>query len=92
MSYRVVWLPKADFEIRARQFLALETGRDADVISRAAAEIERRLTDDPAEQGESRAEPERVLIVDPLTVTFEVFERAQVVLIYNVVHHPGRQP
>jgi len=42
----------------------------------------------PATEGESRSGNERVLIVHPLTVIYEVFEEARVVLIYAAVYHP----
>lgn len=88
MSFRVVWRRRVEDRLHVQQFLAYETGRDPAEIAHAATEIGRRLTADPATEGESRAGVERVLIVHPLTVFYEVFEAAGVVLIYDVVHYP----
>lgn len=60
-------------------------------LARAAADIELRLSDQPSEEGESREGTERVLIVNPLTVTFEVFENSQTVMIYEAVYHPRQR-
>jgi hypothetical protein len=88
MSYRVVWRERIRQSVRTFTFLAYEYGRDPDVIARAVAEIDRRLTANPNAEGESRGGPERVFIVHPLTVIFEVFEATQVVLIYAAVYYP----
>ena len=70
-------------------FLARERGDTSDRIPRAVSEIELRLALAPLTEGESRDAGERVLVVDPLTIRYEVFEDAQVVLIYSaVVRHP----
>ena len=58
---------------------------------RAVEEIEMRLDLSPHTEGESRDEPERVLIVGPLSARYEVFESEQVVLIYSVVYYPRIQ-
>jgi hypothetical protein len=68
-----------------------ETDRDPDLLLRAADEIELRLSDSPLTEGESRSDSERVLIVHPLSVRYQVFESAQVVLIYSGVYYPRRQ-
>jgi len=57
----------------------------------ATAEVNRRLSTDPTEAGESRAGNERVLIVPLLTVWYEVFEEANFVLIYDAVLYPRRR-
>ena len=91
MSYRVVVRNRIANNIAAVTFLAFEMGRDGRAISRAYDEILLRLSDEPVEAGESRAGAERVLIVNPLTVVFEVFESGATVLIYEAVYHPRQR-
>jgi hypothetical protein len=88
MSYRIIWRERILQNVHNYTFLALERGRDPDALVRAVAEINRRLTTNPHTQGESRGSPERILIVHPLTVIFEVFEEARIVLIYAAVYYP----
>jgi hypothetical protein len=90
MNYRVVWRDRVADGLATLTFLAFELGQDAPAISRAVAEVELRLSDDPAAEGESRDGPERLLIVHPLSVTFEVFEVKQLVLIYEAIIYPRR--
>ena len=91
MNYRVVWRPRLLIALDHTGFYARENGRDAMALARAAADIELRLSDEPTEEGESRAGTERVLIVDPLSVVFEVFESSQTVMIYDAVYHPRQR-
>lgn len=56
-------------------------------MPRAVEEIGRELSDDPSGAGESRSDNERVLVVEPFTVYYEVFEEHGVVLIYQYVFH-----
>ena len=60
---------------------AMAQGGDVQAITRAMAAIDRLLSDRPESQGESRADFERVLIVPPLTVTFEVQEEEHIAYI-----------
>lgn len=91
MNYRVVWRMRVRRKIDAFAFILGETERDPEFLLRAAEEIETRLSFDPHAEGESRGEAERVLIVHPLSVRYEVFEDQQVVLIYSGVYYPRRQ-
>ena len=91
MNYRVIWRKRVADGLGQLTFLALELGQDAEAFSRSVAEIELRLSDSPATEGESRNGPERILIVHPLSATFEVFEAKQLVLIYEVVVYPRRR-
>jgi hypothetical protein len=91
MNYRVIWRKRVADGLEQLTFLAFELGQDAVAISRSVAEIELRLSDNPVAEGESRDGPERVLIVHPLSATFEVFEATQLVLIYEVVVYPRRR-
>jgi hypothetical protein len=49
-------------------------------------EIDRLLSENPEQVGESRNDNERVLIIQPLTVTYEIFADLGVVLIYEARH------
>jgi hypothetical protein len=91
MNYRVVIRERVANNIATATFLAFELDRDARAISRAVDEILLALSDNPAEQGESREGNERVIIVNPLTAFYEVFEEQQVVLIYAAVYHPRQR-
>lgn len=91
MNYRVVWRLRVRRNIDVMVFLARENGRDADGLLRAIDEIELRLSFSPLVEGESREPPERVLIVGPLTVRYEVFESQQVALIYSAIYYPRQR-
>jgi hypothetical protein len=88
VNYRVVWRLQVRRNIDVRAFLARETGRDPDRLLRAVEEIELRLSFAPLAEGESRGASERVLIVHPLSVQYEVFESERVVLIYSAIFYP----
>lgn len=86
--YRVIWR-RALIDLLTQIYTKVfEQGGDTEAITRAAARIDQLLANDPADQGESRDHYERVLIVGPLTVVFEVFEDERVALILKLVHHP----
>ena len=87
MNYRVVWRKRVSERLSVSQFLARERGRDPHALPRAIEEIDLKLSDDPRDWA-SRAGEERVLVVFPLSVFYEVFEGAQVVMIYAAVHYP----
>ena len=83
MNYRIVWGPRASAMLSVLAFLASEKGRDAEELDRAISEIVGLLSDHPERVGESRGGNERVVIVKPLTATYEIFPDAGVVLIYE---------
>ena len=88
MSFRVVWSQRIRNSLHVFSFRLMHDRGDTDELELALAEINSRLVRDPANEGESRSEAERVLIVHPLSVTFEVFEEAGVVLIHDLVFYP----
>ena len=90
MNYRVVWRRRSLLYLRMVQFLTMERSGDEDTVLNAADELNRQLADDPSGVGESRDGNERVLIVNPLTVLYEVFPEQSVVMIYRLVHHGYR--
>ena len=91
MNHRVVWRKRVRNRLGTVLFIAREQGRDTSPIQRAVREIGRRLADAPATEGESRDGSERVLIVGPLAVFFEVFAVRQTVLIYSAVSYPRQR-
>lgn len=91
MTYRVVIRDSVSKGIHLATFLAYELGRDADALSRAVADVVLALSDNPAEQGESRAGSERVIIAHPFTAVYEVFEATQVVIVYSAVYYPRQR-
>jgi hypothetical protein len=91
VNYRVVWRLQVRRNIDAFAFILRETGRDPDRLLRAVDEIEFRLSASPLTEGESRDDSERVLIVHPLSVRYEVFEAPQVVVIDSAVYYPRRR-
>jgi hypothetical protein len=81
------WLiegPVAEFV--ARQF---ERGDDGGTIADAMNQVDRLLSLDPHVVGESRGEHERVVVVQPLTVSYEVHQAERVVLVLNAHYYPG---
>lgn len=88
MCYRVVWRERLRTSIHQLTFLTLERGGDANALTEGVEAINLCLQDSPESAGESREDSERVLIVHPLSVFFEAFEEAQVVMIYAAVHYP----
>ena len=91
MNYRVVFRRSVWNNIRTVAFIASELGRDGSALTRAADDIALALSDNPTEQGESRAGNERVIIVHPLAATYEVFESRQTAVIYSAIFYPRRQ-
>ena len=91
MNYRVVWRSRVMQRLGTLMFLALEMGRDPTPIQQAAEELDVRLAADPANEGESRDDNERVAIAHPLSVIYEVFEAERVVLIYSAVVYPRQR-
>ncbi|MGH7127176.1 MAG: hypothetical protein ACREJB_07500 [Planctomycetaceae bacterium] len=53
-------------------------------------EIDRLLGGRPETQGESRGDFERILIVPPLVVTFEIHEEERIVVVLRARYSPRR--
>ncbi len=87
--HRVIWKTSLIQNRLAGLVLRLmQRGQDVSVITQAMAEIDRRLSSNPSHQGESRADFERILIVDPLTVTYDVIDDEGLVYVLTLVHRP----
>ncbi len=69
----------------------MERGEDVSAITAAMTEIDRLLAADPEGSGESRADFERVLIVSPLTITFEVHGEERIVYVLRARYSPHRR-
>jgi hypothetical protein len=91
MNFRIHWRKRISDQLHTAAFLAIETGRSEVPLLDATAAISLRLSADPHVAGESRGGGERVLIEMPLTVWYEVFEDANLVLIYDAVLYPRRR-
>jgi len=90
--YTVIWRRYLVDRVLAEVVVqAMQRGENVQAITQAMAEVDRLLSLQPEEQGESRADYERVLIVSPLTVTFEVFEEEHIVAVIKVRYSPPRQ-
>lgn len=87
-SFRVIWRRRliehdlAGFVVSAMQH------EGAVEITRAMNEIDRLLAANPQAHGESRDEFERILIVPPLVVDYEVYEDEQVVYVLRARYVP----
>lgn len=85
MKYTVLWTPPAENELTE---IWLEAP-DRNAITQSSFEIDERLEDDPDEEGESRFEGRRILLVPPLGVTFRIQEEDRTVLILDVWRFAG---
>ncbi len=90
-AYRVVW-PRRLVEHALANFVvaAMQSGQGAADITLAMNEIDRLLAANPQEEGESRDEFERIIIVPPLSVDYEVQEDERIVLILRARYVPRR--
>ena len=88
-SYRVIW-EKRVVEVKIADFVvaAMQTGTGAARTTAAMNEIDRRLETNPHAEGESRNLGQRILIVPPLAVIYEIDDEAQVALIVNATYRP----
>ena len=92
MSYTVIWQHKIVDAVAAIYLQAREAGRNTDAITQAVARIDSSLLENPASRGESRNRYERILIMSPLSVHFEVYEDERIVLVTSVRYHLPRHP
>ena len=91
MRYRVVWRQRIQNQMHTSAFLLRERGGDTKPMRDAIRSIEDAMTSNPEQVGESRGGNERVFIVAPLSVQYEVFEDDRIVLIYEATLHPRRK-
>lgn len=87
--YTVIWSHLAvETNLAQHVLLAMERGYPVAQINRAMHEIDRLLNRNPKEEGESRSGFQRVLIVNPLSVMYEVYEDERIVYISEVHYSP----
>jgi hypothetical protein len=90
-SFRVVWRRRL-VEHELAEFVLAAMGRQegAASITRAMNEIDRLLATAPQTHGESREDYERILIVPPLAVDYEVYEDDRVVYVLRARYLPQK--
>jgi plasmid stabilization system protein ParE len=80
VNYSVTWLPDAENELAAIWVAA----GDRNAITRASAELDRLLSENGPEEGESRPGSTRVTFVRPLAVLFRVDLATRTVAVARV--------
>jgi hypothetical protein len=80
--YRVLWARAALNNLAAAWTNADSAGRQA--ITAATTVIDRLLSDDPENQGESRNERDRIFFARPLGVTYRVYPSQRVVRVLQL--------
>lgn len=80
MNYSVTWLPGAENELAA--IWMASTDRTA--VTKAAAELDRRLAENGPDEGESRPGDRRITFVRPLAIIFEYDIAARTVTVGQV--------
>lgn len=80
MKFTVVWRRTAVNELAELWLRA----PDREAFSLAVAQIERLLANDPREQGESREDDTRVLLILPVGVEYDVDDGDRKVLVNTV--------
>ena len=80
MTYTVLWVPGAERELAELWMDAPRRGE----VSDAANAIDVRLRTAPDEEGESREQGRRILLVPPLGITFEVVPGDRTVRVPDV--------
>ncbi len=85
MNFRIVWLSAAEQALGAA-FLAARAVGEVRAFNVAVRQAEAALTDDPEQAGESRTvgTGERLLVVPPAVIEFEVFPLDRVAVVSHV--------
>jgi hypothetical protein len=84
MSYTVIWKESAE-EMLAEIWMA---ATDRQAVTEAANTIDSLLKQDPKQQGESRGDRFRIMLVSPLAVHYEVREMDRMVHVLKVWRPP----
>src|SRR4051794_3448980 len=91
--YRVIWKHYVlNNDIASFVLRAMEQRHDVDAISISMEKIDQLLSTRPKECGESRGPHERILIIDPLAVDFEVYDDEKIVYIARARYAPKKIP
>jgi hypothetical protein len=87
VSYSVTWLPDAENELATIWMGA----PDRDAVTTASAELDRRLADDPLNEGESRSNGRRIAFLTPLAILYRVHPQTKTVVVTRVWTFRGRR-
>ncbi len=91
-GYRVIWRWRVvDQQMAAAVVHAMERGEDVNAITAAIAEIDHLLSQAPLGCGESREGQERVLVVSPVRIFYEVHEEESTVIVLDLRYSLPRQ-
>jgi hypothetical protein len=80
VRYTVTWKPEAERRLAELWMNAI----DRNAVTLAANEIDRRLQTNPDQEGESRPDGRRLLLVAPLAVLFRVVPEDRIVSVLSV--------
>jgi hypothetical protein len=80
--YAVLWV-RSTLDDLARIRAEIDASQ-SNMVGSAVREIERRLRDEPEEEGESRPSGQRISFVAPLGFTFQLEPDEKVVVVSNV--------
>lgn len=80
--YTLIWIPSALDDL-AEMWLQADAAMRQQITA-ASGEIDRRLKRNPLDEGESREQERRILLVSPLGVKYVVSEDDKLVRVLNV--------
>jgi hypothetical protein len=91
-AYQIIW-KRVVIERKLAQLVATlsEQGESVEPITEAMARFDQLLSVNPTDRGESRGEFERVLVVPPLCITFEVHQEERIVYVLGLRYAPPRR-
>jgi hypothetical protein len=90
MNYNVVWKHSVIRRLAEIYVQLRQRGEPTAPLTAAVARLDQLLQTDPHTCGKSRADTERILIVSPLAVSFEVYQDEHVVFVMRLRYAPGR--
>ena len=80
MTFQVIWMQQVIRSL-AQAYLAARDDSEAEAVTAAMAEIDRLLVSNPITAGESRVGAERIIVIRPVVVEYEVFNEERVVVV-----------
>ena len=90
MNYRVICRNKVAISLNTLAFLDMELSVQTAKVMDAVEQIFDQLSLAPETAGESRDGEERIVIVDPISMTYEFFEDTKTVMIHTMRHRRYR--
>ncbi len=86
-KFTVIWRRSlVEVEIAELVVSLMEKGKALDAVTKAMSTIDQLLSGSPELRGESRGDLERVLIVPPLTVIYEIHDDENIVYILSAYY------